>query len=229
MPETVRKSKRPTKTFRKPKSKSVAAAAEVQHEVLEALEAPPITVDRVAENLPVPSEGVEGVEGVKRKRRGITKEELEAQFDHVLSMLDEELNRTREDKKRDISVHVWRNLIKELKKVKTVSVKNMKKTKVYDKDEERPPSGFEIPVEVSKAMCKFAGWVPGDLHSRVEVTKCLCDYIAKNNLQNPADRRQILADKKLAKLLNYDEKEDARPLTYYYLQKKIQQHFPKKK
>ena len=86
-------------------------------------------------------------------------------------------------------------------------------------------SGFLKPVPISKDMSKFAGWDENELKSRVDVTKSICGYIREKNLQNPKDRRQILPDAKLRKLLNFNSKED---LTYYGLQKCIQQHFPKK-
>jgi len=57
------------------------------------------------------------------------------------------------------------------------------------------------------------------------VTKYICNYVKELDLQNPEDRRQILADKKLAKLLDYDREKDGEALTYFYLQKKIQPHF----
>jgi chromatin remodeling complex protein RSC6 len=98
----------------------------------------------------------------------------------------------------------------------------MKKTKVNGASN---GSGFMKPVKISKEMAKFTGWDGRELKSRVDVTKYLCNYIKNNDLQNEADRRQIKPDKKLAKLLNYDEKKDGCPLTYFYLQKKMQPHF----
>jgi upstream activation factor subunit UAF30 len=86
-------------------------------------------------------------------------------------------------------------------------------------------SGFMKQVPISKEMAKFANWDPSQLRSRVEVTKFICDYVKQHNLQNPQDRRQILPDDKLSKLLNYDAKKSDKPLTYYYLQRVIQPHF----
>jgi chromatin remodeling complex protein RSC6 len=88
-------------------------------------------------------------------------------------------------------------------------------------------SGFLKPVKISKEMAKFTGWEANELRSRVDVTKMICDYIKKNNLQNPSDRRQIMADTKLSKLLNYDSKKDTEPLTYYRIQSFMKPHFVK--
>ena len=85
-------------------------------------------------------------------------------------------------------------------------------------------SGFLKPISISKEMCNFAGWGSDELHSRVDVTKLVCNYIKENNLQNPADRRQITPDAKLKKLLNYKTSE---PLKYYTLQTYLKQHFTK--
>ena len=65
------------------------------------------------------------------------------------------------------------------------------------------------------------------LFSRVDVTKHICNYIKKNNLQNPKDRRQIFPDKKLSLLLNYDSKTAEHPLTYFRIQALMKRHFVK--
>jgi hypothetical protein len=68
---------------------------------------------------------------------------------------------------------------------------------------------------------------PDDLKSRVDVTKFLCNYIRENNLQNPTDKRQIVPDAKLSKLIKYDSKKESEPLRYYSLQKFLKPHFMK--
>ena len=83
------------------------------------------------------------------------------------------------------------------------------------------------PVEISSEMRKFTGW-DNEPKSRVQVTKYICDYIKKNDLQNPADRRQIRPNSQLKKLLRLKGAQE-NPLTYYSLQKHIQHHFHKNK
>ena len=80
-------------------------------------------------------------------------------------------------------------------------------------------------MKISKEMAKFTGWNPTELKSRVDVTKYICKYIRDNNLQNPDDRRQIVADPKLSKLLEYDSKKEEKPLTYYRIQTFMKKHF----
>ena len=49
-------------------------------------------------------------------------------------------------------------------------------------------------------------------------------YIVDNNLRKEEDKRQIIPDKKLSKLLNLDGSEQ---LSYFNLQKYIKHHFVK--
>ena len=83
------------------------------------------------------------------------------------------------------------------------------------------------PVKISVEMAKFTGWDKDELKSRVDVTKYLCQYIRDNNLQNPKDKRQILTDSKLQKLLRFDPKKETEPLTYFRLQTQLKSHFLK--
>lgn len=180
---------------------------------------PKATEEPVPESLVVEVE--EKVEGdLHKKRKTVSREELESQFKSFISVLESELQLAREQKS---GVKKWRDLIKQAKQLKTTSIKTMKKPKRVVNTSN---SGFMKPVNISREMAQFAGWDESELKSRNDVTNYLCKYIQSHDLQNPNDRRQILADDKLRALIKYNEK-DEQPLTYYYLQKKIQQHFPK--
>jgi chromatin remodeling complex protein RSC6 len=61
----------------------------------------------------------------------------------------------------------------------------------------------------------------------VAVTNALCAYIKTKNLQNQANKRQILPDAELTELLGYTDKVAETPLTYFYIQQLIQKHFVK--
>lgn len=84
-------------------------------------------------------------------------------------------------------------------------------------------SGLQKAVNISEDMAKFAGWAPTELHSRVEVTKAICSYIKTNNLQKPENRRIVLLDARLKKLLAYNDDE----ITYPHIQKYIGAHLIK--
>jgi upstream activation factor subunit UAF30 len=92
------------------------------------------------------------------------------------------------------------------------------------KTEDRGSTGFMKPVRISAEMAEFIGCYPDELRSRLNITKCICDYINDNNLQNPNDRREIFVDDRLRKLFHFHY-QDGKPLTHYTLQKHITKHF----
>ena len=110
-------------------------------------------------------------------------------------------------------------------KIKDGSLKIDKGTKKINSNK-LVPSGFAKPTIISQELCDFLGKDQGTEMSRTEVTKELTKYIKSNNLQDEADRRKILPDKKLTKLLNV---EPGQEVTYFNLQKYMKVHFPKPK
>lgn len=165
-------------------------------------------------------------EPAKRVRRTVNKETILADFDALLANFEEQMTTIRaSDKKSTIGLKYFKSLSKSVKTLRNDVSKNIKVRKQTNKDASKV-SGFMKPVSVSKEICTFAGWNHTELHSRVDVTKFICDYIRTNNLQNPEDRRQITPDKKLRTLLKLKESEKE-PLTYYSLQRHIQPHFIK--
>jgi len=94
----------------------------------------------------------------------------------------------------------------------------------------RAPSGFVKPTKISDELATFLGKEPGTLMARTDVTKQITAYIRSNSLQDKANGRLILADEKLKKLLNYDEKTVSDPsqhLSYFNLQRYLSGHFEK--
>jgi upstream activation factor subunit UAF30 len=90
----------------------------------------------------------------------------------------------------------------------------------------RAPSGFAKPTVISTELCNFLGKPEGTEMARTEVTKFLTQYISEHKLQDQANRRKILPDKPLQKLLNADSNDE---VTYFNLQKYMKVHFPKSK
>ena len=150
-----------------------------------------------------------------------TKESGLGYFDKLVADVTQEISTLRENKIKGERVRNLRTLVKNLKslKGKTSRVIGKKTTKRRSNGN----SGFLKPVGISKEMAEFTGWVQAELKSRVDVTKFICNYIKDNNLQNPSDRRQINADKKLTKLLRI--KKGDPPLTYYRIQSYMKPHF----
>ena len=170
------------------------------------------------------------VDQTESKKRVIpTKETILASFDELISMIESEILSLRENQTKTKGIKFLRTMNKRIKVLKNQSSRVIKqRNPSLRKNVNNNNSGFLKPVKISNEMAKFTGWNANELRSRVDVTKYLCNYIRENNLQNPKDRRQIIADAKLSKLLNYDnKKENIEPLTYYRIQSYIKPHFIK--
>jgi len=147
--------------------------------------------------------------------------------DDIIASIEIEIQNIREGVTTKGGVKFLRSINKNVKTLRTKAMRVMKQKPVkINRINERnnTNSGFLKQVPISKEMCNFAGWGTDELHSRVDVTKFVCNYIKENNLQNPADRRQITPDAKLKKLLNYISK-NGEPLKYYTLQTYLKKHF----
>lgn len=165
----------------------------------------------------------------KKKRTAPTKEGIATSFDELIQMVETEIVSLRDSSNKTKGVKFLRTLNKRIKSLKAqvARIKQRTSTKVVSSSSNGTNSGFLKPVKISSDMAKFTGWDPSELKSRVEVTKYLCNYIRENNLQNPNDKRQIIPDAKLSKLIKYDAKKEAEPLRYYSLQKFLKPHFTK--
>ena len=166
------------------------------------------------------------VEKKTRKRRVVNQESVLKEFSTLVEELTTEVARIKDE--NSTSTKRGKSGIRFLKHVCTrLKTLSNDTNRVFNK--KRPStrtntnSGFMKPVEISSEMRKFTGW-DAEPKSRVQVTKFICDYIKKNDLQNPADRRQIRPNSQLKKILRL-KGEQKNPLTYYTLQKHIQHHF----
>jgi chromatin remodeling complex protein RSC6 len=148
-------------------------------------------------------------------------------FDEILDCIVSEIKIIQsEPSNPKKGIKFLRTLNKKLKLLKKENVRVSKqKNKRVNKNKN---SGFLKPVIISKEMSDFTGWGSTDLHSRVDVTKYICNYIKENLLQDPSDGRKIIPDKKLGELLKYESSNETEPLRYYSLQTYLKKHFPKK-
>lgn len=80
----------------------------------------------------------------------------------------------------------------------------------------KEPSGFAKPSLLSDELCDFLMLPRGSKLARTEVTKRLTTYIKERELQNPQNRRQILLDDRLKKLLLVPE---GTVVTFFNIQK----------
>ena len=113
--------------------------------------------------------------------------------------------------------------------LKVLSKEWDKQQKIIDKVQKKrqnaknSPSGFAKPNKISNELCDFIGEPHGTEKSRTDITRFINAYIKEHNLNKPENKRFILPDEKLRKILNVDAKEE---INYFILQKLISHHFP---
>ena len=165
--------------------------------------------------------GASEVPEADKQRRVVNNEEVEKNFDELFASVEKELQALRDDKNHTVGIRFLRSVCRQVKGLKTDSLRLLSR-KVKKPTTRNGNSGFMKPVKITSEMAKFCGFAVDQLVSRVDVTKCICNYVKKENLQNESDRRQFTPDASLAKLLGVTE-----TITYYTLQKYIQKHFVK--
>jgi len=88
----------------------------------------------------------------------------------------------------------------------------------------RKPSGFAKPSKISDELCKFMNKDEGTEIARTEVTQFIIKYISENKLQNPENRKIIVPDESLGKLLGINDNDE---VNYFNIQKFMNKHFHK--
>ena len=123
----------------------------------------------------------------------------------------------------------FKTRVTKLEKAVTKHSKNLekksrgKKRRVTNPD--APPSGFAKPGPVSDELRKFLSLGKDDLIARTEVTKAINAYCKEHSLQDVSDKRKILPDSSLKKLLKIKKGDE---LTFFNLQTYLKVHFPNK-
>jgi upstream activation factor subunit UAF30 len=121
----------------------------------------------------------------------VSRSSLEEQVNELLTFVNESIVREKELK---IKLTLLQKDVKKIKGHKTVSAPR-----------KGLPSGFSKPTKLSDELCAFMGLDAGSLRPRSEVTAFLNSYIKEKNLQNPENRRHIIPDASLKKLLKVSE------------------------
>ena len=75
--------------------------------------------------------------------------------------------------------------------------------------------GFCKPSVISREMAEFCNVSSNTCLSRIKIAKQICEYIKKNNLQNPHKKREIFPDETLQNLLRVPKQKQ---LSYFNLQ-----------
>lgn len=120
--------------------------------------------------------------------------------------------------------------LKILQKEVSKSLKSGKRSRrvtEVDPNVPKKPSALQRPVAISNELCLFLGFPENTEHSRQEVTTSINNYIKKNELQDPNNRRFILLDttpeaKKLKVLL----RDPDQPVTFFNIQRYLKPHYP---
>ena len=115
------------------------------------------------------------------------------------------------------------NLLKVLSKDYEKQQKIIEKAQKKRQNAKNSPSGFAKPNKISDELCDFIGVPHGTEKSRTDITRFINSYVKEHNLNKPENKRFILPDEKLKKILNVGDKED---INYFILQKLISHHFP---
>lgn len=128
----------------------------------------------------------------------------------------------------DALVKLNKALSSRLKKSKKSAVRELsnlyKKTRNDNKKRKtRKPSGFAKPSPISDELCEFLGKPKGTEMARTAVTSFITEYIREHNLQNPKNKKEIIRDAKLKKIIVLGP--DDGPLTYFNIQKYMKPHY----
>ena len=105
---------------------------------------------------------------------------------------------------------------------KTYRVLSQSRSSKIKRKVPREPTGFAKPTVISEELCTFLGKPNGTEMARTEVTKFMSTYIKKHDLQHHKDKRKIVPDRKLIKLLKLKQNDQ---LTYFNLQRYMKHHF----
>ena len=111
----------------------------------------------------------------------------------------------------------------EKKAAKLQKVADKRRRRKVEPEEGKPArvSIFQIPTNISPALCAFMGRPAGSQESRSNVTKFVTTYVKEKNLK---DKHTIKPDTKLKALLGVAAEDT---LTYFNLQRYLNRHYLK--
>ena len=140
---------------------------------------------------------------------------IQESFDDILSTLAGFRSKITEvqNKVRDLERNVTKDMKQKDKKINKNKFKGNKN-----------PSGFAKPSKISEPLCKFMELPNGSEVARTEVTQYLINYIEKENLQNPDNKKIIVPNKELQSLLGSNPDDE---ISYFNIQKYMNKHFHK--
>lgn len=120
-----------------------------------------------------------------------------------------------------VSRDEYTKLLNDVKKLQRQMKKLIKQKKETDPAEKKV-SGFAKPTNVSSELAAFLGLEKDELIARTEVTKRINKYVKEHGLQDEANKRIILLNDELKKLVNPP---DDVQLTFFNLQRYLKHHY----
>jgi len=117
------------------------------------------------------------------------------------------------------------NKLKNVEKICKKERKKYEKLAAKQNKGNKAPSGFAMPTEISDELCKFMSVDNGTKVARTEVTQFIIKYIEQFDLQNKSNRQLIIPNQPLCALWKINDTEE---VTYFNIQKFMNQHFIKK-
>lgn len=163
-------------------------------------------------------------ESAKKEVQKMTRSEVDSKFDEVIASCSDKLAGLKlagggnSTESKFLRAHI--KSLKELKK-NTGKMQSKKGKREPSTSTSSQNGGFKKPVKISKELQSFLG-VSEESVARGDVTKHICNYIRDHNLQNPENRKLIIPDAKLSKLIGHNNM-----TSYFIIQREIQPHFIK--
>lgn len=114
--------------------------------------------------------------------------------------------------------------LKVLKKDYEKMRKAVEKTERKRANARTNPNGFAKPTPITDELCHFLNVPVGSVMSRTQTTRAINAYIKEKNLNKPENKRIILPDPALRKLLNVKDGEE---ISFFSLQKFLSPLFKK--
>lgn len=141
----------------------------------------------------------------------------------VVSTFDELVNKVNSFA---VMVKETQVLLKALSKEYERMKKTVEKTERKRANARTNPNGFAKPAKITDEMHEFLGIPKGTEISRTDVTRRVNAYIKEHNLYNPTNKRIILPDAKLRKILGAAPDQE---VTFFNLQRFLSASFIKNK
>ncbi len=124
------------------------------------------------------------------------------------------------------SINAFQTQLKFLEKGVKKEIKQVRSTIKKKSSTPRKPSGFAVPSLISDDLCQFMGQEPKTKMARTEVTRFIIQYIKDKSLQYKDNKKIILPDESLSKLLGVEDPNET-IITYFNIQRYMNKHFIK--